>query len=167
MNGEPTPGDTAPPGTASTDATQSLRVDFYVIEDGGGHARLTLACKLAEKAYLAQQSVLVWHTDPQELRSFDDMLWTFRDGSFVPHEALAPDALAPIQLTAGAAPQAPVDLIINLAADVPPCIAQSAPPITKRVIEIIDGDEGRRRAGRARFKAYRDLGVTPASHNVA
>ena len=154
-------GDRTPADTAAADATQSLRVDFYVIEDGGGHARLSLACKLAEKAYLAQQSVLVWHTDPEELRSFDDMLWTFRDGSFVPHEALAADALAPIQLSAGTAPQAPVDLIINLAADVPPCLAQS-----RRVIEIIDGDDTRRRAGRARFKAYRDLGVTPTSHNL-
>ena len=142
-----------------------LRVDFYVIEDGGGAARLSLACKLAEKAYLANQSVLIWHTDPQELRSFDEMLWTFRDGSFVPHEALAADAMAPIQLSAGTAPEAAVDLIINLAADVPPCVTQSA-PLTKRVIEIIDGDDTRRRAGRARFKAYRDLGVTPASHNV-
>ena len=154
------------------DATPPLRVDFYVIEDGGGPARLSLACKLAEKAYLANQSVLVWHTDPDELRSFDDMLWTFRDGSFVPHEALAVqpakagDALAPIQLSAGTAPQAPVDLIINLAVDVPPCVTQSTPVITKRVIEIIDGDDSRRRAGRARFKAYRDLGVTPTSHNL-
>jgi DNA polymerase-3 subunit chi len=172
VSGDRTPADTAPPpdvappDTAATDPTQPLRVDFYVIEDGGGHARLSLACKLAEKAYLARQSVLVWHTDPEELRSFDDMLWTFRDGSFVPHEALSPDALAPILLSAGTAPQAPVDLLINLAADVPPCIAQSKPPISKRVIEIIDGDDGRRRAGRVRFKAYRDLGVTPTSHNL-
>ncbi len=134
-------GDHTPADTAAADATQPLRVDFYVIEDSAGHARLSLACKLAEKAYLAQQSVLVWHTDPDELRSFDDMLWTFRDGSFVPHETLAQDALAPIQLSAGTPPQAPVDLVINLAAAVPPCLAQS-----RRVIEIIDGDEGRRRA---------------------
>ncbi len=151
----------------AADATQSLRVDFYVIEDGAGHARLSLACKLAEKAYLANQSVLIWHTDPDELRSFDEMLWTFRDGSFVPHETLAPDAIAPIQLSAGTAPLASVDLIINLAADVPPCITQSKPPMSKRIIEIIDGDDTRRRAGRARFKAYRDLGVTPTSHNVS
>ena len=64
------------------------RVDFYIIEDPSPAARLKLACKLAEKAYLASQRVLVWHTDPAELREFDELLWVFNDGSFVPHEAL-------------------------------------------------------------------------------
>ncbi len=91
------------------------------------------------------------------------MLWTFRDGSFVPHETLgsAGGGDAPVLLSVLTAPPAPVDLIINLAADVPDCLAQ-----TRRVIEIIDGDEERRRAGRARFKAYRDRGVQPATHNI-
>src|SRR6185437_2306375 len=72
----------------SAAASWSGRVDFYIIEDPSSAARLKLACKLTEKAYLASQSVLVWHTDPAELRVFDEMLWTFNDGSFVPHEAL-------------------------------------------------------------------------------
>jgi DNA polymerase-3 subunit chi len=119
---------------------------------------------LAEKAYLAAQVALVWHTDAQELRAFDDMLWTFMDGSFVPHEMLIPGASSnetPVLLSAGTPPPSTVDIIINLAPDVPTCLAQ-----TRRVAEIIDGDDSRRRAGRARFKAYRDLGIQPASHNI-
>jgi len=38
-----------------------LRVDFYITP--AGNARLGLACKLAEKAYLAAHTVLIWHTD--------------------------------------------------------------------------------------------------------
>jgi DNA polymerase-3 subunit chi len=67
----------------------------------------------------------------------------------------------PVLLSAGIAPPSTVDIIINLAPDVPTCLAQ-----TRRVAEIIDGDDSRRRAGRARFKAYRDLGIQPASHNI-
>jgi DNA polymerase-3 subunit chi len=140
------------------------RVDFYILDEPSQSARLKLACKLAEKAYLASQRVLVWHTDPTELRAFDEMLWTFNDGSFVPHEALgSAGALgeAPVLLSAGVAPSANVDIIINLDSDIPQCL-----PRTPRVAEIIDGDEARRRAGRARFKAYRDMGVQPASHNI-
>lgn len=140
------------------------RVDFYILEDAGGSARLKLACKLAEKAYLSAQTALVWHTDPEELRVFDEMLWTFNDGSFVPHEPLPGNGSlseAPVLLSAGVALSANVDIIINLAADLPPCLSR-----TPRVAEIIDGDDTRRRAGRARFKAYRDLGVQPASHNI-
>jgi DNA polymerase III subunit chi len=141
-----------------------LRVDFYVIDDAGGNARLSLACKLAEKAYLATQSVLIWHTEPAELKALDEMLWTFRDGSFVPHDIVSTDTAAreaPILLSAGPIPAGDLDLIINLAAGVPDFVAQS-----KRIIEIIDGDEGRRRAGRARWEAYRKRGVQPASHNL-
>ena len=140
------------------------RVDFYILEDPSSSARLKLACKLAEKAYLASRSVLVWHTDPAELKAFDEMLWTFSDGSFVPHDALPSNgtlAETPVLLSSGVAPAADVDIIINLAADLPACLSR-----TRRVAEIIDGDDARRKAGRARFKAYRELGVQPASHNI-
>ena len=156
-------GNSSPPGS-SGDSPGALRVDFYILEESSAAGRLKLACRLAEKAYLAAQVALVWHTDAQELRLFDDMLWTFMDGSFVPHEMLTPGASSnetPVLLSAGAAPPSTVDIIINLAADVPTCLAQ-----TRRVAEIIDGDDSRRRAGRARFKAYRDLGIQPASHNI-
>jgi len=159
-----------------TQGPQELRVDFYILDESSATARLKLACRLAEKAYLAAQTALVWHTDAEELKAFDEMLWTFMDGSFVPHEMLTaaterparePPAggtssdETPVLLSAGTAPPADVDIIINLAPDVPGCLAR-----TRRVAEIIDGDDSRRRAGRARFKAYRDLGIQPASHNV-
>jgi DNA polymerase III subunit chi len=149
---------------SSGDSPDALRVDFYVLEEASAAGRLKLACRLAEKAYLTAQVALVWHTDPRELKDFDDLLWTFMDGSFVPHEMLAAGASvqdSPILLSAGTPPPQTVDIIINLAPDVPSCLGQ-----TRRVAEIIDGDDARRRAGRARFKAYRDLGIQPASHNV-
>jgi DNA polymerase III subunit chi len=151
-----------PPEAASPQ--DGLRVDFYVLEESSAAGRLKLACRLAEKAYLAAQVALVWHTNVEELRTFDDMLWTFMDGSFVPHEMLTASSSnneVPVLLSAGTAPPTTVDIIINLAPDLPSCLSQ-----TRRVAEIIDGDETRRRAGRARFKAYRDLGIQPASHNI-
>jgi DNA polymerase III subunit chi len=149
---------------ASAPGSWQGRVDFYVLEGQSPSGRLKLACKLAEKAYLAAQTVLVWDTDPAELKAFDAMLWTFNDGSFVPHEALPGSGASsdsPVLLSAGAMLSANVDIIINLAPDLPPCLDR-----TPRVIEIIDSDDARRRAGRARFKAYRELGVQPASHNI-
>jgi len=156
-------GNSSPPGS-SGDSPEALRVDFYVLEESSAAGRLKLACRLAEKAYLAAQVALVWHTDAQELRAFDDMLWTFMDGSFVPHEMLTASSSSeetPVLLSAGTAPPADVDVIINLAPEVPTCLSR-----TRRIAEIIDGDDSRRRAGRARFKVYRDLGIQPASHNI-
>ena len=147
-------GDGGPQGKA-------LRIDFYVLEEASAAARLKVACRLAEKAYHASQRALIWHTDRDELETLDQLLWTFADGSFVPHDWLTSNvaAEAPVLLSAGSLPAADVDFVVNLAADPPPFLH-----LTRRIAEIIDGDEGRRRAGRARFKTYRELGIEPASH---
>lgn len=145
----------SPPASSAADG---LRVDFYIIEDAAPAARLKVACRLAEKAYLASQRALIWHTDRAELEALDELLWTFADGSFVPHEWLTPNAAAqaPVLLSAGSPPTGPVDFVVNLAADAPPFLH-----LSRRIAEIVDGDEGRRQAGRARFKAYRELGIVP------
>jgi DNA polymerase III subunit chi len=145
-------------------AAEGLRVDFYVIEDAAPPARLKVACRLAEKAYLASQRALIWHTDRAELAALDELLWTFADGSFVPHEWLTSNAAAeaPVLLSAGTPPAEAFDFVVNLAADPPPFLH-----LSRRIAEIIDGDAGRRRAGRLRFKAYRDLGLAPATHTLA
>ena len=167
-------GDSSPPGSSAAEESagaavtregdphgRNLRVDFYVIEEASGAARLRVACRLAEKAYLASQRALIWHTDRAELEALDALLWTFADGSFVPHEWLTSNAAteAPVLLSAGSPPAESFDFVINLAADAPPFLH-----LTRRIAEIIDGDDGRRRAGRARFKTYRELGVEPATH---
>lgn len=143
-----------------------MRVDFYVLAQASAAARLKVACRIAEKAYLASQSVLVWHTDRGELQTMDKLLWTFADTSFVPHEWLGAEgpagAEAPV-LLGTAPPVGPVDVLINLdsSAEPPPFLAQ----IT-RVAEIVDGEPARRDAGRARFKAYRQMGFSPETHNL-
>jgi DNA polymerase III subunit chi len=140
------------------------RVDFYVVEDASNEARLRVACRIAEKAYLAGQAVLIWDQDATELAQLDELLWTFADGSFVPHEVVLTATArpeAPVLLTSGTLPERPLDVLINLSEEVPPCIGQ-----VQRIADIIDGDEARRRAGRARFRAYRELGVQPETHKV-
>jgi DNA polymerase III subunit chi len=141
------------------------KVDFYVLEDSEPSGRLRLACRIAEKAYLAGQAVLIWHTDPVELAELDDLLWTFADRSFVPHETLlAPGATteSPVILSAGVVPERRHDVLINLADEVPPFLER-----VDRVADIVDGAETRRRAGRVRFRAYRDAGVEPETHKMA
>ncbi len=143
---------------------QRPEVSFYVLEESSSAARLRLACRIIDKAYRAGQNVLVWHSDTAELATIDELLWTFGDDrSFIPHELVAPGvaAEAPVLLTTGAAPENGIDVLVNLAAAVPPLADRAA-----RIIEVIDGDPERREAGRARFRAYRERGCEPVSHNV-
>src|SRR5688572_11838026 len=59
------------------------RVDFYVLSADAPDARLRYACRLAERAVEQGCQVYIQTPDVQRL---DDMLWTFSDGSFLPHE---------------------------------------------------------------------------------
>jgi DNA polymerase III subunit chi len=148
---------------ASSAAEQTPRVDFYVIDGTAAAVRLKVACRLAEKAYLASQRALIWHTERAELEALDELLWTFADGSFVPHDWLTSNAAGdtPVLLSAGSPPAEAFDFVVNLAPDPPPFLH-----LTRRIAEVIDGDAGRRRAGRVRFKAYRELGIEPGTHTL-
>lgn len=153
-----------PPNAASADTSSSgTRVDFYVIQSDAPRERLRTACRVVEKAYQAGHTVLVWHSDVEELREFDELLWTFGDGSFVPHEAITAEgfAAAPVLLTSSPTPPGGFDVLVNLAPEVPVCVAEA-----RRVAEFIDGDPARRQAGRARFRTYKDRGWSPTTHNL-
>jgi len=140
------------------------RVDFYVSEAPGAEVRMRLACRIAEKAYLAQQKVVVLLDDGESLRRFDELLWTFGDGSFVPHDSVSADGAnceAPVALTTGPLPAEHNDVLINLAGAVPPCFEQFS-----RVAELLDARPEVRTAGRARFQFYRGKAIEPQTHNV-
>ena len=140
------------------------RVDFYLSEEAGEGARLRLACRIAEKAYLAKQKVVCFSDDPALLPRFDELLWTFGDGSFVPHDTVTRDGApseAPVALTTGALPADHADVLINLSQAVPPFFEKFA-----RVAEFLDARPEVRSAGRERFKVYRGKSIEPQTHNV-
>jgi DNA polymerase III subunit chi len=144
------------------------RVDFYVSAEAGEAARLKLACRIAEKSWLAKQTALVWFDDATLLARFDELLWTFADGSFVPHDSVTePGAScpAPVALTTGPLPGGFIDatgsVLINLAQAVPPFFERFA-----RVAEFLDARPEVRSAGRERFRTYRGRSIEPQTHTV-
>ncbi len=140
------------------------RVTFYVLPGAGERAWLVYACRLVEKAYLLEHRVRV-HCDSAELAGrLDSVLWTFSDRSFVPHglAGSAGAAGAPVVISADDQDVPPADLLVNLGREVPADFQRY-----DRVAELIDADEERRRAGRERFRFYRERGIEPETHTVA
>ena len=147
-------------------------VEFHILRESSPAARLRLACGLAERAYRAGEHVLVRVDGDAALAELDALLWTFGDGTFVPHDRLAADGApaqqeAPVSLTAGALPPslAAWPVLIDLALAQPPAARAPGGALPARIVEIIDADDDRRRLGRERFRAYRDAGVTPRTIN--
>ncbi len=143
----------------------SQRVDFYVLSGIEERPRLKVGCRIAERAYLAGGRVFVWLDSASEREHFDDLLWTFADRGFVPHETFQDEAQwqdTPVLVGCDTQPQQPFGVLINLGSTIPASAAHAA-----SIAEVIDAHEERRQAGRARFRQYRDRGVTPATHNLA
>jgi len=151
---------------AATGSVQPQRVDFYVLATAEPRARLLLGCRLVEKAYLAGQRVFVWLADTAALASFDELLWTFSDRSFVPHELLQEDAQwdeCPVLLGCQSCPSEGYDLLLNLDGE-PPADALSRSP---RILEILDAEPTGRQAARERYRRYRERGVNLQTHHIA
>lgn len=140
------------------------RVDFYVLPDTGEPARQRFACRLAEKAWSLDNSVHIRVADQQTADVMDDLLWTFRDGSFVPHEkisAVEHKTVAPITIGVDESATRQCDLLINLSATLPGN-AEAFP----RVAEIVTSDVPSRQLSRERFVEYRNNGHTLDTHKL-
>lgn len=138
------------------------RIDFYILNSADPHQRRLTACKLVEKIYRQGLSLYLRTEDEAETRLMDDLIWTFRQGSFVPHEVVgSEDPMAPIQV-GHLPPDGPLrDVLVNLGRDVPPQVDGY-----ERVAELVDQDEAVRKAGRSRYKHYQVGGFDLTTHQL-
>ena len=140
------------------------QVDFYVLNASGESNRQHFACRLAEKAYRLNNSVHIQVADQQSAAQIDELLWTFRDGSFVPHEILqmsADKSEAPVTIGSDALPVTDCDLLINLSDS----IAESSAAFA-RVAEIVTSDDESKKRSRQHFVEYRNEGHELNSHQL-
>lgn len=139
------------------------QVDFYILKDSQPQARPLFACRLTEKAYKQGHRVYI-HTDtPAQLKQLDDLLWSFRAGSFLPHAIYEGGSAAgePILLGQDIEPEGSDDVLVNLSGKVPPFFSRFS-----RVIEPVAADDGARGAARERYRYYQDRGYTLKTHKL-
>ena len=151
------------------------RIDFYVLSTDNAEARFRVACRIAQKAIQHRHHVFVNVGDEGDANRLDDLLWTFSQGSFIPHlvagRGLPADGGEPVVIgvvdpDAAGDPPAEAgeawDVMINLASDVPVFFSRYA-----RVAEVVDADPARRNQGRRRYRFYQDRGYKLGTHPVS
>jgi DNA polymerase III subunit chi len=137
------------------------RVDFYLLAEAGEPSREHFACRLAEKAYGLQNSVHIQTANREQAAQLDELLWTFRDGSFLPHEQIdTGDAAVESPVTIGSALRA-ADLLINLTDRLP-----AEPGAFPRIAEIVTSDEDRKQHSRKLYAEYRAQGHSLELHEM-
>lgn len=139
------------------------RVDFYLGKARDDSARIVLACRIIEKAWRSGHTVYVHTGSPEQTALCDQLLWTFRQGSFVPHvPAAGDDGISPVLI--GHEPEPALrthEVIVNLGDEVPVFFGAF-----ERLIEPVAGDEQQRQQARERYRFYRDRGYALDTHEL-
>jgi len=136
-------------------------VDFYILANG---SRERIACKLSEKAYGMGNRVYIHTRSAEQAQQLDELLWTFREGSFVPHEQYQANTIceSPIQIGCHESPDTDCDVLINLSDEVPLFFSRFL-----RVAELVGTKDTDKTQGRERFRFYRDRGYSLKTHELA
>jgi DNA polymerase-3 subunit chi len=139
------------------------RVDFYISHSTRENNELNTACRLADKAFRLGHSVYIHTANAEQAARMDDLLWTFRDGSFVPHGLQQNDTEnnPPVVIGHDSEPAEIRDVLINLADTIPGFFSRF-----ERVAEVVNGRADLRETARERFRFYRERGYALESHDI-
>lgn len=137
------------------------KVDFYIVKDSAADAWLRYACRLVEKAYDMGLRVHIQTADESMTNKMDELLWAFKEGSFIPHQSIVNDnELCAVTLNHSELPKHR-EVLVNLTSAIPEHYAEF-----ERVAEIVGGDQTLIKAGRERFRMYKEKGEEPKHHEI-
>jgi len=139
------------------------RIDFYILAEKARGDKFELACRLAEKAYLAGQRVCITTENDQDATQVNQLLWTYSQQSFIPHQLDSEQdiALSPVMISSQLQQTDEHQVLINLASEVPACFSQF-----DRLLEPVDHNDDNKFSGRKRYRYYRDCGYTINNHEI-
>ncbi len=126
------------------------RVDFYILPDGSNVDRF--ACAITAKAWASGNKVHVHTQSEASATGFDDLLWIYKDISFVPHEIFYDSSNADTPVTIGYDKLFPdaSDVMVNLDVDIPDFVTHF-----DRIVEIVGGNASDKQAARQRYRHYK------------
>ncbi|ASF45535.1 DNA polymerase III subunit chi [Methylovulum psychrotolerans] len=139
-------------------------ISFYLLSSTSAQERYLFACKLIEKAYRSGVACYVLTDRAEQSQLLDNLLWTFRAGSFIPHQIYngqIPDAPLVTLIGHQPAPAAWRHTLINLSTHCPEAFLH-----LQRLLEILDQNEETKAAGRQRYRQYQQAGISIATHNL-
>ncbi|MCL4315846.1 MAG: DNA polymerase III subunit chi [Gammaproteobacteria bacterium] len=136
------------------------RVDFYILSEPD---KLGFVCRLVEKTFHLGHRIYVHAESEEQAAQLDGLMWTFKQGSFVPHALRGADADDEFPILIGhQAPPAPRAVLVNLRAELPDFFARF-----ERIAEIVTPDEASKQGGRERFRLYRERGCALETHTIS
>lgn len=133
-----------------------MKVEFYVLSSATPEGRLRAACQLATKAWKAGLPVFLRGADEAQCAELNQLLWSFRPESFIPHDLHEQDPQAPVVIGLDQVPAQSGGVLLNLHTQLSPHLAQFS-----RVIEIVNQEPQLLALCRENFRLYRQQGHDP------
>jgi DNA polymerase-3 subunit chi len=137
------------------------RVGFYVVQAAQQAQRLQVAARLADKAFQQGHMIFINAVDEAQARTLDELLWSFRPASFLPHGLYGEENSQTIAIGWGQEPSGHNDLLINLQLEIPAFFSRF-----RRVAEVVTQDAESLAALRRSWSFYKERGYQLEKHNV-
>ena len=137
------------------------RVDFYIIEKEDEKSQYIFACKIAEKAWRLGNRIHIHTMSQKNAEEIDELLWSFKGNSFLPHQVVEDNTCTPISIGYGPKIFKSKDLLINLCDQIP-AFASSFP----RIVELVISEAKSKQKSRERYKIYKAQGHKLGTHKI-
>ena len=126
------------------------KVDFYVYELSDYQFYQRLVCNLVEEAYNQENNILLLCENEESCETLDELLWTFKDVSFIPHEKKLNNKILTQHINLTKKKHSLI--LMNLTYSFPDFLETH-----DRVIEMSGYDEESRQKARLNFKRYKTM----------
>ena len=140
-----------------------MRVDFYLLSNNQPQAGWLIVCRLLEKAYLRKHRIFVYCENQSDAMLLDELLWTYKDDSFIPHnlQGEGPEPPPAVQIGYNAEPRGFNDILINMASTIPPFHTRF-----RRIMEIVLDNDAAKEISRQHYRDYRAKGFDLHTHPI-
>ena len=137
------------------------KVGFYVVQAANPEQRLLVAARLADKAFKRGHQVFVNATDEAQAKALDELMWSFRPSSFLPHGLAGEAHSEDIAIGWDNDPRSHNDLLINLKLEIPKFFSRF-----NRVAEVVTQDAESLAILRKSWVFYKDRGYQLEKHDL-
>lgn len=136
-------------------------IGFYVVQSAAPGQRLQVAARLVDKAFQRGHRIFINANDQAQASELDELLWSFRPASFLPHGLYGLEHSDTIGIGWGQEPEHHNDLLINLQLAIPPFFSRF-----QRVAEVVTQEPASLAALRSSWKFYKERGYQLEKHDL-
>ncbi len=142
------------------------QADFYIMKEAEDEQRFFVACRLTEKAMAQGLKVYIHTASEQSAQDMDDLLWSFKPESFIPHTIVGlednmDDEEIPVLIGYEGNASTKGQLLINLCDKVP-----DEHENFDRIAEIVPNREEAKAISREHWNTYKTLGFELKHHQM-